>query len=213
MSLKINEIYHSIQGESSFMGIPCVFIRTSGCSLRCRWCDTEYAFNQGGIRSIGSILRQVATFQCKLVELTGGEPLDQPASLELMTRLCDEGYQVLLETGGHRPIAEVDPRVHRIVDVKCPGSKMQKSNIMENLEQVGQKDEVKFVVGDREDFDFAAKVVKDYELSKKSNPIFSPVFGELRPDLLAQWIIDEGLEVRFQIQQHKYVWGEDAVGV
>lgn len=213
MNLKINEIYHSIQGESSFAGLPCVFIRTTGCSLRCRWCDTDYAFQGGEVRSIASILDEVKNYHCQLVELTGGEPLDQKGSIDLLKALCDTGYTVLMETGGHLSLENVDSRVHCIMDVKCPSSKMSKLNRLENLKRITKKDEVKFVIADRNDYEWAIQKVDEYHLSEVSNPIFSPVYEELSPMVLAQWILEDQKPIRFQIQQHKYIWGKDTKGV
>ncbi len=213
MHLKVNEIYQSIQGESSFAGLPCIFIRTSGCSLRCSWCDTAYAFYEGKERSFESILEEIAKYNCFLVELTGGEPLDQKNAYLFLTALCDAGYTVLLETGGHRPIATLDPRVHCIMDVKCPTSRMKKSNRWENLQHVSKKDEVKFVIGNREDYEWALGIVHNYRLSEITNPLFAPVHDELHPRQLTEWILADKAPVRFQVQLHKYIWGKDAQGV
>lgn len=213
MDLKINEIYYSLQGESSFTGLPCVFIRTTGCSLRCHWCDTEHAFYEGKTHSLEAILQTIEPYQCPLVLLTGGEPLDQKASYDLLRLLCEAGYTVLVETGGHRSIAEVDPRVHCIVDMKCPSSGMVKANRFKNLEIVSKKDEVKFVIGTREDYLWAMEIVKQYRLSEVSNPLFSPVHEALPAAELAQWILADKSKVRMQIQQHKVIWGKDATGV
>lgn len=208
MHLKINEIYHSIQGESSFVGLPCVFIRTTGCSLRCRWCDTTHAFQEGEELDFEQILTRVSSYGIPLVELTGGEPLDQEPSYDLLHELCEKGYTVLIETSGHRPIETIDPRVHRIVDVKCPSSRMQKMNRLENLQHVNKKDEVKFVIANREDFDWAAQMVKEHDLVNRTRPLFSPVFGELEGRQLADWIVLDKLQVRFQTQLHKSLWGD-----
>lgn len=213
MKLKINEIYYSLQGESSFMGLPCIFIRTTGCSLRCRWCDTEHAFYQGEFYCLEAILKEIKKYHCTLVLLTGGEPLDQKASYLLLSLLCDEGYTVLVETGGHRSIAEIDPRVHCIVDMKCPSSGMMKANRLENLKRVSKKDEVKFVIGNQDDYLWAMEIVDKYQLSEVSNPLFSPVYNTLPTIDLAQWILSDNSKVRLQIQQHKVIWGKDAMGV
>lgn len=213
MDLKINEIYYSLQGESSFTGLPCVFIRTTGCSLRCHWCDTEHAFYEGKTYPLETILQTIEPYQCPLVLLTGGEPLDQKASYDLLRLLCEAGYTVLVETGGHRSIAEVDRRVHCIVDMKCPSSGMMKANRFKNLEIVSKKDEVKFVIGNHEDYLWAMEIVKQYGLSEVSNPLFSPVHEALPPAELAQWILADKSKVRMQIQQHKVIWGKDATGV
>ncbi len=213
MELQINEIYQSIQGESSFVGVPCVFIRTMGCSLRCRWCDTEYAFYQGKGHSFEDLLQQVRQFNCALVELTGGEPLDQKNSYDFLKILCDEGYTVLLETGGHKPIETIDHRVHIIMDLKCPSSKMQKHNEMANLNFLKKKDEVKFVIGNRQDYEWAVGIVQEYQLSQITNPLFSPVFDEIDPQELVQWLLSDQLSVRFQLQLHKLIWGKDTQSV
>lgn len=205
-TLLINEIFHSIQGESSFMGIPCVFVRLTGCNLRCTWCDTEYAFYEGKELSLDSIMSEVAKYNCMLVEITGGEPLAQENVHELMTMLCDSGYEVLIETSGSINIGNVDPRVRRILDIKCPGSGMVKHNLWENIELLRQADEVKFVVGNREDFEWSIDVVKRYGLLKRCPVIMSPVFGDVQPIDLAGWILESRLPVRFQLQMHKYIW-------
>lgn len=213
IELTINEIFHSIQGESSCMGLPCVFVRLTGCNLRCTWCDTEYAFYEGKTMSLDDIMSQVKKFDCRLVEITGGEPLAQEGVHVLMKRLCDEGYDVLLETSGSINIARVDPRVRRIVDIKCPDSGMEKQNLWENINHLTPTDEVKFVIGSRTDFDWAVSVMRKHALSAKCPVLMSPVFGEIQPIELAQWILDERLDVRFQLQMHKYIWEPETRGV
>ena len=211
--LVITEIFHSIQGESSFMGLPCVFVRLTGCPLRCRWCDTDYAFQGGTRMTLDEVLAKVATYGCQLVEVTGGEPLAQRASLDLMRALADAGYTVLLETSGALPIEEVDPRVHRIVDLKCPDSAEASRNRLENLAHLTPRDEVKFVVASRTDYEWARGMVKQHELEGKARLLFSPVHGELEPATLAAWVLADRLVARFQLQMHKYIWSPDARGV
>jgi len=211
--LRINEIFYSLQGESTWAGRPCVLVRLTGCQMRCRWCDTEYAFYEGEWMSLDEVVSEVRRHDCELVEVTGGEPLLQPGCLPLMEKLCDAGYTVLLETGGGLDIGEVDARVHRILDVKCPGSGEAEANRWENLELLGERDEVKFVLADRTDFDFACEVVRRHRLVERVPVHFSPVFGELEPAELAAWIRDEGLAVRLQLQLHKLLWGATTHGV
>lgn len=211
--LTVNEIFFSIQGESGFAGMPCVFVRLTGCNLRCVWCDTEYAFYEGRQMSIGEILQKVESFDCKLVEVTGGEPLAQEGVYDLMTILCDSGFEVLLETSGSISIANVDSRVRRIVDIKCPGSGMVKENLWENIGFLTPRDEVKFVVGSKEDFNWAVDVIRRYELEKKCPILMSPVFGDVQPIELADWILQSRIPVRFQLQMHKYIWEPEARGV
>ena len=206
-SLTINEIYASIQGESSFAGQPCTFVRLTACDLRCAWCDTVYAFTEGRKQSLDEILAEVRRLGVPLVELTGGEPLLQKQTIPLMQRLLDEGYTVLLETGGHISIADVPAGVHRIVDVKCPGSGESARVHWPNLEYLTPRDEVKFVIASREDFDYAVDVVTSRDLAARSAAIhFSPAWSLLDPATLASWILDARLPVRLQLQQHKYIW-------
>lgn len=212
-TLTINEIFHSIQGESTHMGRPCTFVRLAYCNLRCTWCDTPYAFDEGTEMTLDAILARVRSFGCNLVEVTGGEPLSQGEVLVLMTRLCDEGYEVLLETGGSLDITVVDARVRRIVDIKCPGSGMGGKNLWSNVGHLRQGDEAKFVIADRADFDWAAGVISRHDLAARCTVLMSPVFGVLQPVDLARWILDERLPVRFQLQMHKYIWEPAARGV
>lgn len=211
--LTINEIFHSIQGESSFTGRPCVFVRLTYCNLRCTWCDTAYAFHEGTEMSVEEILRKVAEYDCKLVEVTGGEPLAQPGVLELMSDLCDRGYEVLLETGGSIPINPVDARVRRIVDFKCPGSGMVMKNLWSNADVLRPTDEVKFVIRDRADFDWSMEVIRTHRLDSRCPILMSVVFGELEPIELAGWILEIGMDIRFQLQMHKFIWEPDTRGV
>ncbi|MBI3808661.1 MAG: 7-carboxy-7-deazaguanine synthase QueE [Nitrospirae bacterium] len=211
--MRVTEIFHSIQGESSYAGQPCVFVRLTGCPLRCTWCDTDYAFHGGREYSLEEILEKVRTYGCHLVEVTGGEPLAQPESLPLMTRLCDAGYTVLLETSGAIDIAPVDPRVHVILDVKCPGSDMTDRMHWPNLSQLAAKDEVKFVLANRADYGWARKILARHDLASRCTVFFSPVFGSLDMRELAEWILADRLPVRFQLQMHKYIWAPDMRGV
>ena len=211
--LKINEIYYSIQGESTKAGLPCVFIRLTYCNLRCTYCDTEYAFYEGYDQSIDSVIEEIKKFNCNLVEVTGGEPLVQNESLELMKRLCDEGFEVMLETGGSLPIEQVDKRVQIILDLKCPSSGMLKKNMYENVDHLKPLDEVKFVIGTREDYEWSKEQVERYKLNEKCPVLFSVVFGELEPLTLVNWILEDKLDVRFQLQMHKFIWEPDKKGV
>ena len=211
--MRITEIFHSIQGESSYAGQPCVFIRLTGCPLRCTWCDTDYAFYGGHECSIDEVLGKVHSYGCGLVEVTGGEPLVQPESLPLLTRLCDAGYTVLLETSGAVDIAPVDPRAHVILDVKCPVSGMTDRMHWPNLSKLAVKDEAKFVLADRADYDWAREILARYDLASRCMVLFSPVFGSLDVRQLAEWILADRLPVRFQLQMHKYIWAPDMRGV
>ena len=211
--MRVTEIFHSIQGESSYVGQPCVFVRLTGCPLRCTWCDTDYAFYGGQERSIDEVLAQVQDYECHLVEVTGGEPLAQPECLPFMTRLCDAGYTVLLETSGAIDIAPVDSRVHVILDVKCPGSGMADRMHWPNLSRLTAKDEAKFVLADRSDYDWAREILVQYDLAGRCSVIFSPVFSKLGARELAEWILADKLPARFQIQLHKYIWAPDMRGV
>jgi 7-carboxy-7-deazaguanine synthase len=213
IELVVNEIFHSIQGESSYTGRACVFVRLSACNLRCTWCDTAYAFSAGQPISIDGILSAVAAYRCDLVEVTGGEPLLQQGCHELLTGLCDAGYEVLLETGGSLPIGEVDSRVHRIVDVKCPGSGMERMNLWSNLDLLTHRDEAKFVIADRNDFVWAMEIELRYGLSGRTHVLYSPVFGMLSPTDLAGWMLEAGVKGRLQIQLHKYLWDPQRRGV
>lgn len=211
--LKVNEIFYSIQGESSNAGLPCIFIRLTYCNLRCSYCDTEYAFYEGKDLSIDEILKEVEKYNCKLVEVTGGEPLFQSESLDLMKRLCDDNYNVMLETGGSLPIRNVDKRVKIIMDLKCPSSKMMKKNLYENINYLKPIDEVKFVIGTREDYDWSKQILEKYQLDKNFTILFSTVFGDLEPLTLVNWILEDKLNVRFQLQLHKFIWQPDTRGV
>ena len=211
--LKVNEIYHSIQGESSKSGLPCVFVRLTYCNLRCAYCDTEYAFYDGEDKSIEEIINEVKKYNCKLVEVTGGEPLVQKECLDLMKRLCDEGFDVMLETGGSLTIKDIDERVQIIMDLKCPSSKMEKKNLYENIGYLKPKDELKFVIGNREDYEWSKEIISKYDLEDKCEILFAVVFDELEPVSLVNWIIEDKLDVRYQLQMHKYIWHPETKGV
>jgi len=211
--MRVTEIFHSIQGESSYAGQPCVFVRLTGCPLRCAWCDTEYAFYGGTEQAIDEILSKVDSYGCGLVEVTGGEPLAQSDALPLISTLCDRGYQVLIETSGAIDIASVDRRAHVILDVKCPGSGMTDRMYWPNLNQLTMKDEAKFVLADRKDYDWAREIIAKYELTTRCSVLMSPVFGNLEPRQLAEWVLADRLPVRFQLQLHKWIWAPDMRGV
>lgn len=211
--LKVNEIFYSIQGESSFAGLPCVFIRLTYCNLRCTYCDTEYSFYEGDDFPIEEIINKVKSYNCNLVEVTGGEPLVQKESLDLLKRLCDEGYQVLLETSGSLSIKDVDQRVIIIMDLKTPSSGMIKKNLYSNIDYLKPTDEVKFVIGNREDYEWAKKIISEYNLSMKCKILMGCVFGQLQNIELATWILEDKLPVRFQMQIHKYIWHPETRGV
>jgi 7-carboxy-7-deazaguanine synthase len=204
--LRVTEIFHSIQGESTRAGHPCVFVRLTGCNLRCRWCDTEYAFHGGAEMSVERVVEQVDAYGCRLVEVTGGEPLLQPEVLPLMRELLARGYEVLLETGGSRPIEVVPHGVRRIVDVKCPGSGECERNRWENLQHLREGDELKFVIADRADYEWARSQVAARGLTGRCPLLFSPVHGSLEPGTLARWVLEDRLPVQVQIQLHKILW-------
>ena len=212
--LKVNEIYFSIQGESSKAGLPCVFVRLTYCNLRCTYCDTEYAFYEGNDLSIDEVISEVKKFNCKLVEITGGEPLVQMDNChELMKKLYDDGFEVMIETGGSLTIKDIDPRVKIIMDIKCPSSGMLQKNLYENIKYLKPIDEVKFVIGDREDYEWSKEQIKKYSLIEKCEILFSVVFGKLEPVTLVNWIIEDKLNIRFQLQLHKYIWHPEMKGV
>ena len=205
--LRVTEIFHSVQGESSRIGLPTVFVRLTGCPLRCVWCDTAYAFSGGEALALGDILQRVAGFNCTTVCVTGGEPLAQKGCLPLLVALCDAGHSVSLETSGALDIAEVDPRVARIVDLKAPGSAESARNRWENLDLLTARDELKLVLASREDYEWALAACRQRRLFERCPVLFSPVQGALDPAQLAQWILDDRLPVRFQLQLHKLLWG------
>jgi 7-carboxy-7-deazaguanine synthase len=211
--LRLKELYRSIQGESVRAGRPCTFVRTVGCDIRCRWCDEAQAFTGGERVGVDEVLERVAALGVGLVEITGGEPLLQEAVPELVHRLLEAGYEVLVETGGHHDISVLDARAHAIVDVKCPGSGVSEHNDPANLERLRAGDELKFVIADRRDYEWARGRVTGEAFATRVPVHFSPVHGELDPAQLSAWILDDGLDVRLNLQLHKYVWGADATGV
>jgi len=212
--LTINEIFHSIQGESRRAGEPCVFVRLTACDLRCSWCDTPYAFYEGKKRSVEDVVAEVERYRCPLVEVTGGEPLLQEDVYPLMEQLLERGHTVMIETGGHRSIARVPAGVLKIVDVKCPGSGESHRNHWENLDRLGERDEAKFVIKDRADYEYAKDVIARHDLAHKAGAILlSPVHGALDPRVLSEWILADGLPVRLQLQIHKIIWSPETRGV
>lgn len=211
--LQVKEIFFSIQGESTFSGKPCVFVRLAGCPLRCTWCDTEYAFYGGTEMHLEEVLAQVRSYGCPLVEVTGGEPLHQQAAFPFIEALCQEKLEVLIETSGAIDISAVDSRARIILDIKCPGSKMEDRMYWENLHHIKEKDEIKFVINDRQDYDWAVEVVKRYRLTEQCPVLFSPVFEGLELRTMAEWILKDRLPIRFQVQLHKFIWNPEARGV
>lgn len=213
--LRVTEIFRSIQGESTHAGRPCTFVRLTGCPMRCVWCDSEYTFTGGEHISIDEVMAQVQAFGCKLVEVTGGEPLAQKQAFALIARLCDEGFEVLIETGNYVSTAGLDPRAKVILDVKCPASGEEHRNEWSNLERLrADKDEVKFVVANEGDWLYAKGVIAKYELERRALAILiSPVWGQIDLQQLAEWVSGSGLKVRLQLQLHKYIWGPDVHGV
>ena len=212
--LTVNEIFYSIQGESTLAGRPCVFVRLTACDLRCSWCDTAYAFHEGHKASIDEVVADVERYDCPLVEITGGEPLLQDDVYPLMERLLAGGRTVMLETGGHRPVTRVPAAVIKILDVKCPGSGEADKNDWSNLERLAEHDEVKFVIKDRADYDFACDVLRRHDLASRCAAVlFSPVHGGLDPKTLSEWILADHVPVRLQLQIHKYIWTPETRGV
>ena len=210
--MRITEIFFSIQGESTHAGRPCVFVRTTGCNLRCTWCDSEYTFTGGEKMTLDEVMDRVRSYGCKLVEVTGGEPLAQQESFELIRRLCDEGFEVLIETSGSIDITPVDRRAKLILDIKCPGSGEAAKNRWENLADLRPHDEIKFVIAGRDDYDWARQVIKDRHLEHHTL-LFSPVWGAMEPKALAEWMLADRVPARFQTQLHKHIWGAEARGV
>jgi 7-carboxy-7-deazaguanine synthase len=210
-TLRITEIFYSLQGESSTVGIPTVFIRLTGCPLRCSYCDTAYAFSGGEKQSLSSIISQVDQFKARYITVTGGEPLAQSACYQLMEQLCDKGYQVSLETSGAIDVSRVDSRVMKVMDLKTPSSDEMDKNLYENIKFLSQQDEVKFVIADKDDYEWSKSIINQYQLSDVCHILFSPVMGTMPPSQLADMIIHDNLPVRFQIQLHKYLW-DDAQG-
>ncbi|MBA3568778.1 MAG: radical SAM protein [Pyrinomonadaceae bacterium] len=214
-TLRVTEIFHSIQGESTHAGRPCAFVRLTGCPMRCVWCDSEYTFTGGDHLSIDEVLAQVRAMGCNLVEVTGGEPLAQPHAFTLIKKLCEEGYEVLVETGGYVSTETLDPRAKIILDVKCPGSGEDARNHWPNLDVLrADKDEVKFVIANRSDWDFACHIIERFELEKRAKAVLiSPIWIGVDLQEVASWITSSGLNVRMQLQMHKYIWGPEARGV
>lgn len=212
-SLMVHEIYRSLQGESAYAGLPCVFVRLTACDLRCTWCDTPHAFNQGSLMSLDDVVAQVRSFETPIVELTGGEPLLQAECLTLMARLADQGHTVLLETSGSQNVAPVDLRVHIIMDLKCPDSGEFERNLWANLDHLKPSDEIKFVIASERDFRWAESTVREHRLDRRFRPLFSPVFSSVTPLQLANWVLDSRLNVRMQLQLHKQIWDPQARGV
>jgi 7-carboxy-7-deazaguanine synthase len=206
--LRITEIFHSLQGEADAVGWPTVFVRLTGCPLRCTWCDTEYAFHGGAWRSIADILADVAEHRVRHVCVTGGEPLAQKRCIALLSSLCDAGYEVSLETSGALDVSQVDPRVRKVVDLKAPGSGESARNLWSNLEHLDARDQVKIVIADRGDYEWARDRIDEHALSRRCAVLFSPVYARLSPRELAEWILADRLDVRFQMQLHKSLWGE-----
>lgn len=211
--LLIHEIYRSVQGESTFAGLPCVFVRLAVCDSRCVWCDTPHAFKEGTPRSLEDVQREVLSHDCPLVEITGGEPLLQAEVLPLMANLADAGKTVLLETSGAHDVTPVDRRVHIIMDLKCPDSGESHANRWANLEVLKPGDQIKFVIASKGDFDWSAAATREHRLDSRFSVLISPVFGQVTPRQLADWLLESGLNVRMQLQLHKYVWDPAARGV
>ncbi|MBN1842870.1 MAG: radical SAM protein [Deltaproteobacteria bacterium] len=215
MTLKVNEIFHSIQGESTYAGRRCVFVRLTGCNLRCSYCDTQYAYDEGEELDIDDILDRITSYQCSLVEITGGEPLIQPETPVLVNRLLADGYRVLMETNGSQDISRVDARCVKIVDIKCPSSGESGQNDLENLNRLTDHDEVKFVITDRKDYEFAKKILESRPSGFcRDHPVhLSPVFGKIEPKTVAEWILKDRLDVRLHLQIHKFIWPTHQRGV
>ena len=214
MSLNLCEIFYSLQGESNFTGLPCTFVRLSGCNLDCAWCDTRYAENERTPLSIEKIIDQIKKFGCNLIEITGGEPLLQKETPDLISQLLEMDFQVLLETNGSQSIQNIDPRCIRILDIKCPSSNESDSFLYENLTYLTRRDEIKFVIGSRQDYEFARSIIIE-KLSQRPNTKthLSPVFGQIPPESLAAWILEDKLPARLSLQQHKIIWNPDQRGV
>ena len=211
--IKINEIYLSVQGESSRSGLPCIFVRLTGCNLRCVWCDTAYAFYDGKTQSIDQTLKDVKKFKIKLVEITGGEPLIQEGVYPLMEALLENGYKVMLETGGSLSLGKVPRDVIKILDLKCPGSEEHKKNNLDNLKLLAPHDEVKFVILDRRDYEWSRDLIKKHKINETAPILFSPVYGKLELKEMVKWILEDRLPVRLQTQLHKVIWSKETKGV
>lgn len=218
-SIRVTEIFHSIQGESSWAGLPCTFVRLTGCPLRCSWCDTEYAFYGGELLALDDVVARVREIGTPLVEITGGEPLIHRNAFQLARQLLDDGFTLLVETSGAVDISALDPRAHRIMDLKCPGSGESAKNLWSNLDHLTERDELKFVIRDRADYEWARAVLVDRGVAARAREgslraiLFAPVWGELEYADLARWILEDRLPVRFQTQLHKAIWGPDTAGV
>jgi 7-carboxy-7-deazaguanine synthase len=206
---RITEIFYSLQGETRTIGLPTVFVRLTGCPLRCSYCDTEYAFYGGEKMEIDDIIAKVQSYNPNYVTVTGGEPLAQRTCLELLTKLCDLDYEVSLETGGAMDISDVDPRVVRVVDLKTPASGEEQRNLYSNIAHINKNDQIKFVICDQDDYQWSKQKIAEYELDSRCEILFSPIHGKLKPADLAEWIIEDNLPVRMQVQLHKYLWGDE----
>ncbi len=213
MKLKVNEIFYSIQGESTYSGKPCIFIRLTGCNLRCTYCDTEYAFYDGQKMTIDSILKKIKKWNCSLVEVTGGEPLAQKGTIELLKILLNNNYKVLLETSGSIPLNDVPYNIIKIVDFKCPSSGMKDHNLWSIIDDLNNNDEIKFVIGSHQDFKWAQNKINKLNLTTKTSVILSPVFNKIKLQTLANWILETNLDVRLQTQLHKHIWDPNTRGV
>jgi 7-carboxy-7-deazaguanine synthase len=213
-TLTVNEIYQSIQGESTWAGLPCVFVRLTFCDLRCTYCDTAYAFYAGSKMTLSEVVAKVLAFDCPLVEITGGEPLLQKNVLPLMKELCDRHKILLIETSGAHDISRIDPRVHRIMDLKTPGSGESERNCYENIPHLTKRDEVKFVIGSREDYLWSKEKIQQFDLAARCGTVlFSPIFGRIEPRAIVEWMLEDRLQVRFQLQMHKFIWEPETRGV
>jgi 7-carboxy-7-deazaguanine synthase len=213
-TLTVNEIYQSIQGESTWAGLPCVFVRLTFCDLRCTYCDTAYAFYAGSKMTLSEVVAKVLAFDCPLVEITGGEPLLQKNVLPLMKELCDRHKILLIETSGAHDISRIDPRVHRIMDLKTPGSGESERNRYDNIPHLTKRDEVKFVIGSREDYLWSKEKIQQFDLAARCGTVlFSPIFGRIEPRAIVEWMLEDRLQVRFQLQMHKFIWEPETRGV
>ena len=213
MNLKINEIYFSVQGESSYSGLPCIFVRLTYCNLRCTYCDSEYSFYDGEKMKIDEILKEIKKYSCNLVEVTGGEPLLQKNCINLLNELVKNKYDVLLETSGSLSISDVPNKVINIIDFKCPSSKMDSKNMWKNINYLKKNDEIKFVIGDRNDYEWTKQKIEEFKLNQICDILISPVYGKIEPKEIVKWILEDNLKVRFQIQIHKEIWPADKKGV
>ena len=211
--IKVNEIYYSIQGESSFSGFPCIFIRLTYCNLRCSYCDSEYAFYEGSDMTIDEIVKKIKKYNCNLVEVTGGEPLVQSECINLLNKLIDLNYDVMLETGGSLPVNLVHKNIKKIIDFKCPSSKMEHKNLWSILDDVSNNDEIKFVIGNKNDFEWAQNKILEHDLENKCTLLFSCVFDKLDYKILVKWMLESNIKARFQLQTHKHIWEEETRGV